>query len=72
MKNVGHQQDVDAHADVKQYPPADEVHRHTAHGQHQLSQQNQVDDVQIPLLDAHIHDGLCQERERVSMENSFP
>ena len=48
---------------MQQYPPSDKVDSGTTNGQHQLSYQYQVDEVQVLLLDTYIYNGLCQEGE---------
>ena len=60
-QEVRYQRDVDARAQVQQYPPADELHRRTAEGQHQLGYQGQVDEAQVLVVDAEVHHALRQE-----------
>ena len=62
-EEVADQRDVYPHADAQQYPPAYEVHRCAADGQHQLSDKYQIDEIQVPVLDSYVHNGLCQEGE---------
>lgn len=51
----------DSHADVQQYPSPDKVDGSTADGQHQLPDEYQVDETDVLLMNAHIHDGLGEE-----------
>ena len=46
-EEVGYQGDIDAHADMEQYPSADKIHTGAAYGQYELSQQDQVNDSQV-------------------------
>ena len=62
-EEVAHQRDVDAHGDMQQQPPADEVDGRTAEGEHQLTEQYQPDEADVPVLDAHVDDGLGEERQ---------
>lgn len=62
-EEIGYERDVDAHADVKQYPAADEVHAGAADGQYKLPQQDKVYDAEVLMGDAYIYDGLCEEGE---------
>ncbi len=60
-EEVAHQRDVDPHGDMQQQPPADEVDGRTAEGKHQLTEQYQPDKADVPVLDAHVDDGLREE-----------
>ena len=62
-EEVGYQGDIDAHADMEQYPSADKIHTGAAYGQYELSQQDQVNDSQILMGNTYIYDGLCKKRE---------
>ena len=62
-EEVAHQRDVDAHGDMQQQPPADEVDGRAAEGEHQLTEQYQPDEANILVLDAHVDDGLREERQ---------
>ena len=48
---------------MQQQPPADKVDGHTAEGEHQLSEQYQPDEAYVLVLDAHVDDGLREERQ---------
>ena len=63
-EEVGDERDVDAHADVQQDPPLDEVEGGLAGHQRQLPQQDQPDEAQVLVVDAQVDDGLRQEREK--------
>ena len=62
-EEVAHQRDVDPHGDMQQQPPADEVDGRTAEGEHQLTEQYQPDKAKVLVLDAHVDDGLREERK---------
>ena len=63
QEEVGQQSYVDAYADMQQQPPAYEVDRSPSYGQHQLPQQNQVDEVQVLSVYSLIYHCLRQEGE---------
>ena len=60
-EEVGYQGDIDAHADMEQYPSADKIHTGAAYGQYELSQQDQVNDSQVLMGNTYIYDGLCKK-----------
>lgn len=62
-EEVRHQRDIYPHTDVQQYPPTYEVHACPTDGQHQLSDKYQIDEIQVPVLDSYVHNGLRQEGE---------
>lgn len=62
-KEVGDQGDIDAHADMEQYPSADKIHTGAAYGQYELPQQNKVYDTEVLMGNAYIYNGLCKEGE---------
>lgn len=46
---------------MQQQPTADKVDGSTANREHQLSQEYQPDKADILILDAYIHNRLCEE-----------
>ena len=62
-EEVAQQRDVDAHGNVEQHPPADEVDGCAAEGEHELAKQYEPDKAYAAPADAHIDDGLRQERQ---------
>ncbi len=62
-KEVGHQGDINSHADMEQYPSADEIYTGTADGQYELPQQNQINDSEVLMGNTYINDSLCKKGE---------
>ena len=62
-EEVRNQGDVDACAQMQQYPSAYELHGAAAEGQHQLGDEYQIDESEVPVVDAEIHDALREEGE---------
>ena len=62
-EEVRNQGDVDACAQMQQYPSAYELHGAAAEGQHQLGNEHQVDKSEILVVDAEVHDALREEGE---------
>ena len=62
-EEVAYQRDIYPHGDMQQQPPADEVDGRTAEGEHQLTEQYQPDKAKVLVLDAHVDDGLREERQ---------
>ncbi len=62
-EEVAHQRDVDHHGDMQQQPPVYEVDGRAAEGEHQLTEQYQPDEADVLVFDAHVDDGLGEERQ---------
>ena len=61
-EKVGDEGDVDACAQMQQYPSAYKLHGAAAEGQHQLGDEHQVYEAEVLVVDAEVHDGLREER----------
>jgi hypothetical protein len=61
-KEIGNQGDVDARAQVQQYPATNKFDGCAAEGQYQLSNQYQVDETNVLVVDPDIDNGLSEER----------
>ena len=48
---------------MQQYPSAYELHGAAAEGEHQLGNEYQVDEAEVPVVDAEVHDALREEGE---------
>ena len=48
---------------MQQQPTADKIDGSSANGEHQLSQENQPNKADVLVFNAHVHDGLCEERK---------
>ena len=61
-EEIRNQRDVDPRVHMQQDPAPDEVHRQPRHEDHQLCNQYQRDESQIPIPNARVHQRLRQER----------
>ena len=62
-EEVAYQRNVYAQRDVEQQPAADKIDGSSTNGKHQLPKEYQPYKADILVLNTHIHNGLCEERQ---------
>lgn len=48
---------------MQQQPTTDKVDGSSAYGKHQLAKKYQLNKADVLVFDAHVHNGLCEERQ---------